>query len=472
MASKCMILLALLVPLLNAQTFNQPGYPGFGLGARFGGGQVVPQQDLQAQEDIRVPSAPRQRNGGQSRNPAPTAPTRAPVIPKTSFMDRFSSKLYAKIAPAQAGSNFVYSPVSVHSILALIYGTSFGKTRRELKSAGEFVDDQIDVAMIFEKLIKFRSDLGNVELKMATKLYHNQLKGGAYPGFPEFSQFYFNTADEAVDMTRAKDTSEKINFWVSDSTDGKIRNLAAPSDITEQTEALLVNAIYFKGRWENEFATMDTQPSNFKHSDGRISSVAMMYNDDVYSLADIPELGASALGLNYRDSNISMLILLPKQVNGLRALEAQLADPQFDLNRIAARLQRQNVLVRLPKFRIEFDQDMTQPLKQMDVQEMFGPKSQIKTMLNDRVRVEKILQKAFIDVNEAGTEAAAASYAKFVPLSLPAKSPEFTADHPFVFAIRTPTSVLFIGHVEHPTPLTASPEGAGRGRQRSFSSRQ
>lgn len=381
-----------------------------------GGGQGVPQQqqqDLQVQQDdILVPSSPRIRHGDQSRNRAPTAPTRPPVIPKTSFMDRFSSKLYQQIAPSQAGSNFVYSPVSVHSILALIYGTSFGRTARELKSAGEFEefgDNKINVAISFEKLIKFREDLGNVDLKMATKLYHNQLKGGVYPGFAEYSQFYFNTADEAVDMTRPKDTAERINNWVSDSTDGKIRNLAAASDITEQTQALLVNAIYFKGSWENEFATMDTLPANFKHSDGRISSVAMMFNDDVYSLADIPELGASALGLNYRNSNISMLILLPKQVNGLRALEAQLAQPAFDLNRIAARLQRQNVLVRLPKFRFEFDQDMTQPLKQMNVQEMFGPNSQVKTMLNDRVRVEKILQKAFIDVNEAGTEAAAAS---------------------------------------------------------------
>ncbi|KAH8279486.1 hypothetical protein KR026_011268, partial [Drosophila bipectinata] len=387
------------------------------------------------------------RQSGQPRNPATTQP---PVTSKFSFMDRFSSKLYEKIAPSKSGANFVYSPVSVHSILALIYGSSIGRTARELKQAGVFENDKIDVALSFQKLIKDRSDLGNAELKIATKLYHNQLKGGINPSFPPYSQFYFNTADEPVDMANPKDTSKRINAWVSDSTNGKIQNLAAASDITEQTEALLVNAIYFKGRWENEFATMDTQPTNFVHSDGSSSRVAMMYNDDVYSLADLPELGASALGLNYRDSNISMLILLPKQVNGLRALEAQLARPEFDLNYIAARLQRRNVLVRLPKFRIEFDQDMTVPLKEMGVQAMFGPNSQINTMLNNIVRVEKILQKAYIDVNEAGTEATAASYAKFVPLSLPAKSPEFTADHPFVFAVRTPSSVLFIGHVEHP----------------------
>ncbi|KAH8237327.1 hypothetical protein KR038_009978, partial [Drosophila bunnanda] len=363
----------------------------------------------------------------------------------------FSSKLFQKIAPTSSRRNLVYSPVSVHALMGLIYGASVGKTFLELKNVGDFVEP-LDVARDFKDLIDYKKGLGEVELTIATKAYYNSQLGGVNRSFPPFAQSYYRAGIEAVDMEQPKISADGINAWVSDSTNGKIQDLVSASDLDSRTQALLVNAIYFKGHWQNEFATMDTLPYQFHHSDGSSSSVAMMYNDDVYGLADIPELDATVLELAYKGSGSSMLILLPKQRNGLAHLERQLAHHEFDLNKIAARVRRQTVTVRLPKFRIEFEQDMTAPLQQLGVKQMFTSQSQINTILNNNVRVDKILQKAFIDVSEAGTEAAAASYAKFVPLSLPMKSPEFTADHPFVFAVRTPSSVLFIGHVEHPTP--------------------
>ncbi|KAH8373103.1 hypothetical protein KR009_011700, partial [Drosophila setifemur] len=393
-------------------------------------------------------------------------PTRPP--PVYSYMDRFSSKFFQKIVATKGGGNLAYSPVSVHSLLGLIYGASVGKTASELQRAGEFVEEALNVAMDFERLIRHKEHLQGAELTMVSKMYYNQQLGGVNPSYIPFAETYYDAGIEAVDMSRGNDAAAKINAWVADSTRNKIRSLVKPNDIDTQTQTVLVNAIYFKGRWENEFATMDTLPSKFQHSDGSSSSVAMMYNDDVFAMADLPELGATALELAYRDSATSMLLLLPKQVGGLHALEQQLARPEFDLNRIAARLRRQTVTVRLPRFRIEFEQDMTEPLKQLGVRQMFAPNSQVIKMLNAPVRVEKILQKAYVDVGEAGTEASAASCnfpigiylrnnnnlsftvdAKFVPLSLPVKSPEFTADHPFVFAIRTPNSVLFMGHVEY-----------------------
>ncbi|KAH8252902.1 hypothetical protein KR032_002536, partial [Drosophila birchii] len=361
---------------------------------------------------------------------------------------RFSSKLFPKIAPASPQRNIVYSPVSVHALMALISGASVGKTLKELQDAGEFYNLSA-VATDFKDLINYKKGLGEAELTIATKVYYNSQLGGVNPSFAPFAQDYFHASIEALNMNQPKDSADRINAWVSDSTHGKIQNLITPSELDSRTQALLVNAIYFKGRWENKFAT--TQPYQFQHSDGTTSSVAMMYNEDIYGLADIPELDATVLELAYKNSGTSMLILLPKQSNGLANLERELARPELDLNKIATRVRRQKVTVRLPKFRVEFEQDMTVPLQQLGVKQMFTSQSQIPALLYNNVCVEKILQKAFIDVGEAETEAAAASYAKIGFRSMRIMTPKFTADHPFVFAIRTASSVLFMGHVEHPT---------------------
>lgn len=134
-----------------------------------------------------------------------------------------------------------------------------------------------------------------------------------------------------------------------------------------------------------------------------------MFNDDVYGLAELPELGATALELAYKDSATSMLILLPNETTGLGKMLQQLSRPEFDLNRVAHRLRRQSVAVRLPKFQFEFEQDMTEPLKNLGVHQMFTPNSQVTKLMDQPVRVSKILQKAYINVGEAGTEASAAS---------------------------------------------------------------
>ncbi|KAH8267131.1 hypothetical protein KR018_010359 [Drosophila ironensis] len=405
MTSKATFLLLLLLPLLDAQNFQD--YSPF-LQPR-----IADNQPAAAQQSYRNPGntqSPQQENFEVLKTqPRATKvlPTRPP--PVYSFMDRFSSKLFQKIAPTRPRMNLVYSPLSVHTMLGLMYGVSKSQTNDELRVAGDFDIDPLNVAQSFQAVIIDKAQLGRAELTMVSKLYHNQLIGGVNPDYPKFADHYFSVGDEAVDMQSPKDTAERINTWATDATRGKIRDLVTANDIDAQTQALLVNAIYFKGLWENGFATIDTLPTTFYHSDGSSSSVAMMYNDDTYALADIPELDATALELAYKDSGASMLILLPKRTNGLQALEQGLARQDFDLNRISSRLQRQTVTVRIPKFRIEVDQDMVRPLMQLGVREMFTSKSQVVTMLNQPVRVDKILQKAYIDVNEAGTEATAAS---------------------------------------------------------------
>uniref|UniRef100_A0A6P4FT55 Alaserpin-like n=1 Tax=Drosophila rhopaloa TaxID=1041015 RepID=A0A6P4FT55_DRORH len=370
------------------------------------------------------------------------------LSPSFSYMDRFSGKLFQKIAKSNPG-NVVISPFSVHALLGMILAASVGETRRELKHVGEFGPSQFHVARNFRRLLKFKDHLQGVELTTAMRVYYNQRLGGINPRFEEFAKIYYTAGTEPVDMDNGGVTATKINAWVANSTRNKIQNLISPGSITSNLGAILVNAVYFKGRWEHDFSTKNTHPDEFRHTDGRTSEVVMMYSNDVYGLADLPELDATALELAYKDSETSMLILLPNRHDGLADLEQKLALPEFDLNRIAPRLRRQKVEVNLPKFRIEFEQDLIKPLKELGLRQMFSPRPQVINLLNQPVRVDQIKQKAYIDVGEGGTEAAAASYVRMAFLSL-TFNPTFYANRPFVFAIRTPSSVLFVGHVEDP----------------------
>ncbi|XP_052856015.1 alaserpin-like [Drosophila gunungcola] len=129
----------------------------------------------------------------------------------------------------------------------------------------------------------------------------------------------------------------------------------------------------------------------------------MMHNHEVYGLADLPELEATALELPFNNSATSMLILLPNQPKGLANLEQQLAQSEFDLNRIANRLHRQSVPVGLPWFWVSIDFDMTAPLKMLGLRQVFTGSSKVTKLLERAVRVDKILQRAHIKVFEDGT---------------------------------------------------------------------
>ncbi|ALC41242.1 Spn31A, partial [Drosophila busckii] len=364
--------------------------------------------------------------------------------------------LYQPIAQQNANKNIIYSPASVHAMLGMLFGVSSGQTAAELQRAGQFSNDKLAVARDFARTLgKQQQQQDNVQFILANNLYFNQELSQPNPDYQRYAKEFYNTGIEPVNMKRSTQTSNRINNWVTEATRNIIRQLVTPNDIEEQDQALLVNAMYFKARWANEFSSMDTTAEKFWLNRGSQINVPMMYNDDVFAYAELPELDATAVELPYANTQTSMLLILPNQLDGLAQLERQLAN--VDLNALAARLRRELVTVRLPKFRIDFEQNMVGPLQRLGVQRIFTADSEVDAMLMDRVRMSKILQKAFIDVNEAGSEAAAASCklsalvnAKFVPLSLPVKSRVFTANHPFFFAIRTPESVLFIGHVVEP----------------------
>ncbi|XP_017129740.2 serine protease inhibitor 3/4-like [Drosophila elegans] len=354
------------------------------------------------------------------------------------YMTRFSAKLFQGMMKLEdQDGNVVFSPFAVHAMLALIYSASEGETLSEVQRVGEFNQHPVFVALDFERLIKFKEHLQSANLTCVSKVFYNQKLGKVNSRYDEFSKFYFEYCTKSVDMDVGENRVRWLHFWTQ------------RFDISSPMQAILTHHVEFHGFWKHKFERGNSRISKFHLANGETFNVDMMYNHEVYGLADLPELDATALELPFEDSATSMLILLPNQLDGLANLEEQLAQPEFDLNRIANRLHRQSVTVGLPWFRLEFVCDMGDPLKKLGLNQMFTGSSKVTKLLDQPVRLDKILQSSDILVAELGTlysHSSGPDHAK----SLPANSKEFVANRPFVFAIRTPNSVLLMGHVKKP----------------------
>ncbi|XP_005187409.1 serine protease inhibitor 42Dd isoform X1 [Musca domestica] len=363
----------------------------------------------------------------------------------------FAANLFSFVAPEHLGENVVYSPASIQTCLALGFTGADGKTAQEMRKVlylGE--GDKRQVAKNYGDFLKvaFKNTKDNGPiLKMANRLYANQNLQIAEE-YNKIATEYLDAQAENVNFQNSQEAIQKINNWVEEQTENKIKNLMQPGSVDGTTSAVLVNAIYFKAKWLKPFSLSSTRKGTFKLSTKQDVQVDMMYQDEKFQYGEFPKYDAKVLEMPYENSDLSMMLILPNEVEGLAKLEEKLKG--VDLNEISSQLKTHDVDVFLPKFRIEFDIDLKEPLMKMGLNTMFSDAANFnKLFVNAPAsqKVSDVKHKAFLDVNEAGSEAAAASYMKIVLMSLNLNQKSFNADHPFVFAIRSKTAVYFAGHV-------------------------
>ncbi|XP_073847021.1 uncharacterized protein [Musca autumnalis] len=363
----------------------------------------------------------------------------------------FAANLFSVVAPEHLSNNVVYSPASIQTCLALAFPGADGETAQEMRKAlylGE--GDARQVAQNYGEFLSaaFKTPKANGPiLKMANRLYVNENLKIAEE-YNKITTEYLDAKAENVDFRNSQEAINKINTWVEEQTEKKIKNIMQPGSVDGGTSAVLVNAIYFKAKWLKPFSDLTTSKQEFKMNNKQQVQVDMMYQDDEFLYGELPEYEAKVLEMPYENSDLSMLIILPNSVEGLAKLEEKLKG--VDLNEISSKLRKHDVDVFLPKFRIEFDIDLKEPLKKMGLNSMFSDAANFNHLFSNAAasqKVSDVKHKAFLDVNEAGSEAAAASYMKIVPMSLNMNQKTFKADHPFVFAIRSKTAVYFAGHV-------------------------
>ncbi|KAH8312314.1 hypothetical protein KR044_010168, partial [Drosophila immigrans] len=372
----------------------------------------------------------------------------------SSSLDTFSRKLYNQLVNLNTSQNLVCSPLSIQVCAGMVrMGAEDGSdTAKELDEGISFKSsNSTDIAESFNEVLAAYEQ--SSVLEMANKLYLMQ----DYEPLERFKDILtnkFHSEPENIDFAASSEAAGTINEWVESRTNNLITNLVSPDALNGNTRLVLINAIHFKGEWVRKFNEQETRSEDFFLGNERRAKVPMMNASDKFFFADIPELDAKVLRMPYQNSNLFMLLILPNIHSGLKQLEKKLQN--IPLEDIITQLRSRKVHVKLPKFKTEFSLELSPIFKELGIKKIFHSSAEFPFMLvvNGSIEVSQILHKAFIEVNEEGTEAAAATAAIVMLKSLPAADPEpqvFHADHPFYYTIYDQNhGCLFVGKFSLP----------------------
>ncbi|XP_076617122.1 leukocyte elastase inhibitor-like isoform X2 [Chaetodon auriga] len=366
----------------------------------------------------------------------------------------FSLALFRKLTDDNKTANVFFSPFSISSALAMAMLGARGNTAAQMLECLKIQDCQDDVHVSFTRLL---SELNQPDtpyaLCLANRLYGEQSYQFVEDFFTQTRKHYSAELETLDFITRSKQARVNINSWVEKQTQGKIKDVVAKGMVHHLTKLVLVNAIYFKGTWNEPFLNVRTHDAEFRVNKNDTKPVEMMRHKTHFPLAFVPEANCQVLEMPYKGKELSMLIFLPKEIEddttGLEKLEKQLTYEKFVEWTHPDMMTEVEVDVRLPRFKMEENYDLKNVLKSMGMMDAFDEfKSDFSGMSETKgLIISEVAHKAFVEVNEEGTEAAAATSVYMELLGYNSRLAYFIADHPFLFFIRhnTTMSVLFAG---------------------------
>ena len=349
--------------------------------------------------------------------------------------------------------NLFYSPASLLIALAMTCFGARGKTAEELESVLHLIPDSSSGP----NMKKFLSNLNsssdnNTKLLTANKLFIEkslEILKSYRAGIHEFYDSEITSVDY---KQRTEEVREEINKWVEQKTNDKIKGLIPPGMLSSDTRLVLVNAIYFKGLWLQPFMKEETFPGTFFVATNQKVQVQIMRQEAHFKFFESKELGCQILEMPYIGGKMSMVIFLPVETDGLGSLEGKITYDNFEKSLSTLDSSRpEEMEVFLPKFKLTQQFSLNDVLSKMGASEMFiAGKADFRGITADSLYVSQVVHKAFIEVNEEGTEAAAATGIGLNALSL---TPMFNADHPFLFFIRhnDTGAILFMGRLLKPS---------------------
>jgi serpin B len=357
-----------------------------------------------------------------------------------------------------APGNFVFSPASIFVALVMPWSGARGATAAEM-SRVLHLDGTPDTvlpqaAALLKSLDEARS---KNTLRVANRLFAE--KSYTFDGAYLARMAAFGAPTENVDFVRAAEAARgHINAWVAQQTADRIRDLLPSGSVTRDTRLALVNAVYLLASWAHPFQEAATRPEAFHVGGGAPRDVPTMHLTENYAYAELP--GLKVLNMPYEGGQLAMTILLPSERNGLAALEQRIDAGQ--LATWISALKPERVAVSLPRFRVDPAQPLalSEELSRLGMPLAFDRRRADFTGIaappraEDRLVVSEVFHKAFVNVDEKGTEAAAATAVVMMRAAgmRPQEPKAFVADHPFLFLIRDTKSglVLFLGRVVDP----------------------
>jgi len=363
----------------------------------------------------------------------------------------FALNLYSKLKETEG--NLFFSPYSISTALALTYAGARENTEKEMAEVLCFTLDQKRLHPAFASIEARLKDIqkkGDVQLSVANALWPQK----DYVFLKEFLELTKKNYGARITPLNYKIDHEAaritINKWVERKTNDKIKELIKRGILDSLVRLVLTNAIYFKGNWADRFDKKLTEDAMFHLLPGKSIKVPMMNQKQKFGYAEHENL--QILELPYVGEELSMLVLLPKKVDGLTELENKLTAD--NLKKWTRHLGEREVWVFLPKFEMTSAFRLDKTLALMGMPDAFSMNADFSGMDGTKkLNISAVIHKAFIALDEQGTEAAAATGVVIGVKSLPRPAPVFRADHPFMFLIREnlSNSILFFGRVVDPT---------------------
>lgn len=362
----------------------------------------------------------------------------------------FAFDMYKTLSAVDEGKNILFSPLSISTALSMTYAGARGNTEKQIAEVMHFDLPQVDQHAAFALLSKKLQapDAKGYQLKVANSLWGQR-------DFPFTADFLaliekhydggFNVVDFAGDTEGSR---QIINRWVEQNTADKIKDLLQKDNLSSLTRLVLTNAVYFKGDWAAKFKPEQTRTAQFYVKPDQTVDVQMMHQTGRFQYAATD--GVQILEMPYAGDDLSMVVLLPE--TGIKEFSAKVGPDQ--LNEWLGRMSERQVSVFLPKFKFEARYGLGNLLSDMGMQDAFNlPPADFSGMTGGKhLYITAVIHQAVIEVNEEGSEAAAATAVVMGIKSILPRFDEFRADRPFVFLIRhKPTgTILFMGQVANP----------------------
>ncbi|XP_004858509.1 serpin B4-like isoform X1 [Heterocephalus glaber] len=373
------------------------------------------------------------------------------------------------LALRKSKGNVFYSPASISAALAMVYLGAKGNTAKEIEKVLHFNEitekstektqtnqgeNSGSVHLQFQKLLtEWNKPTDAYELKSANKIYKENNCQFLQDYVDDIKKFYL--ADmESVDFANAAEESrKKINTWVEKQTHEKIKDLFPDGALQSDVKLVLVNAVYFKGNWDLKFNEENTVEGKFWLNKDTSKSVQMMEQSNHLKFASLEDVQAKMVEIPYKGKALSMVVLLPNEVDGLQQLEDGLTGEKLIKWTSLQNMNTTRVNLQLPRFKVKESYDLKTVLEDMGMVKAFSPQhADLSGMTGVKgLVVSKVRHKSFVEVNEEGTEAAGAAGVTVVKTSSRVYQ-NFHCDHPFLFFIKQNenNTILFFGRVSSP----------------------
>ncbi|XP_074400934.1 ovalbumin [Zonotrichia albicollis] len=378
----------------------------------------------------------------------------------------FCFDVFKEVKLHHPNDNIFYCPLSMIAALAMVYLGARNNTEYQMEKVLHF--DKIaglgsiqtkcgksaNIHLLFKEILSdITAPEANYSLHIANRLYAEKTSQ-ILPIYLKCVKKLYRSGLEMVNFkTASNQTRQRINSWVKNQTNGQIQDFLEPSSVNPQTVLVLVNAIFFKGKWKTPFQEEHTEEVPFNVTEQESRPVQMMYQNSTFRVGRVAEDKIKVLELPYTSGELSLLVLLPDDISGLAQLENKISFEKLTEWTSSEVMEKKRVKVYLPHMKIEEKYNLTSVLISLGMTDLFSPAANLSGIsAAESLRVSEAVHEAYLEVNEEGTEEGTGSADDTEDILYSSEFEEFRADHPFLFLIKHNPSnlILFFGRYCYP----------------------